>query len=170
MSKITIALGTTSEQKLSYLKEVLDEIGIQAEIHPIEVESKVSGQPTTEAETKKGSLNRAKSALKKIPKADIGLGIEVGYNIKKGKYCVFCYASIIDKENIKISAKSHEFPLPDFHDNKIKTNQHLHEHYDEYISSQNDQIKKFIGEIIRNRKPFITEACKSALLQYFIDD
>ena len=115
MNKFIIAVGTTSEQKISYVKEILNEIDLPAEIKSVKAKSGVSEQPLTKEETKKGSLNRARNALKQIPEADIGLGIEIGYHKKKERYNMFCYASIIDKNNKIISCKSHEFNLPEFH-------------------------------------------------------
>ena len=73
---INLALGTTSKQKIGYVKEIICEIELDLIITPIDVSSEVSEQPTTEEETKKGSINRAKNAIKEIKKADWGLGIE----------------------------------------------------------------------------------------------
>jgi len=79
MKKLTIAVGTTSLQKISYLKEVLKELKIKSIIKSVEVKSEVSNQPITSSETKTGSINRAKNALRKIENVDFALGIEVGY-------------------------------------------------------------------------------------------
>ena len=163
----TIAIGTNSEQKLNYLKEVLKEIDLKAEIKPVKTESGISEQPTTEFETKEGSLNRAKNALNEIPKAKIGLGIEIGYDTKNEKYNMFCYATIVDRKGKIIIAKSHEFPLPNFHDSKIKSSKYLGDHVKDYEPTHNKGVKRFIREMIQHRKPFIIEACRSALLQYF---
>ena len=75
MKKI-IAVGTTSKQKIDYLKEVLKELKVEAEIVPIQAESKISNQPKSTKETKQGSINRAREAFKKI-KSDFGIGIEM---------------------------------------------------------------------------------------------
>jgi non-canonical (house-cleaning) NTP pyrophosphatase len=124
MEKIKIALGTTSEYKIEFVKEVLKEIGIMenTEIFPFKAESKISNQPITEKETKKGSINRAKEALKHFKEADFGLGIEAGYHKnKEDKFDFFCYASIVDRSGLKISRISHRFPLPKFHNEKVET-------------------------------------------------
>ena len=137
MNKFIIAVETTSEQKIKYLEEVLKEIDLSAEIKSVKAESEVSEQPLTKEETKKGSLNRAKNALNKTPEANIGLGIEIGYSKKKEKYNMFCCASIIDRNGTKITAKSHEFPLPDFHNKKIISNQQLGDHVNNYAPEHN---------------------------------
>ncbi|MCL5091004.1 MAG: inosine/xanthosine triphosphatase, partial [Patescibacteria group bacterium] len=75
-----IVLATTSKTKRECLEEVLKELQIEAEIFVEEVESGVSPQPMTSKETKKGSLNRAKKAIKLQPEVDFSLGVEVGYH------------------------------------------------------------------------------------------
>ncbi len=46
MPKFKIALGTSSEQKIGYLKEVLEELGIEAELIVNDVKSGISEQTT----------------------------------------------------------------------------------------------------------------------------
>ena len=70
MKILKIAVGTTSEQKMGYVEEALSELGLKAEIVGAEVQSGISEQPLTSEETKKGSANRAREALKENPKAD----------------------------------------------------------------------------------------------------
>ncbi len=74
MEKLKIAVGTTSEYKLGFMKELLEEMNLigNIEIIPVKAESKVSDQPITEKETKKGSINRAKATLKYSKEADCG--------------------------------------------------------------------------------------------------
>ena len=131
MKKLTIAVGTTSVQKIGYLKEVLRELGIKSIIKPIEVKSKVSEQPTTSNETKIGSINRAKHALKEIKDADFALGIEVGYHkYLKNKYEIFCWATVVDKQGYKISGQSYKFLLPEYHQKVLKSGKYLGHHLD----------------------------------------
>src|SRR5262245_46626674 len=105
-----IAVGTTSEQKLGYLQEILAEIGVKAEIMASDVKSGVSDQPITEEETQTGSINRAKAAFEKNLDADFGIGIEVGYHKnKKDNYEMFCCTSIVDKNNFLQSCFSSRF-------------------------------------------------------------
>src|SRR5258708_33347823 len=95
MKILKIVVGTTSEQKIDYLKEILDEIGIKADIISADVKSEVSNQPITEEETQTGSLNRARSAFEKNINADFGIGIEVGYHkYSNDKYEMFCCSTI----------------------------------------------------------------------------
>jgi len=85
-----IAAGTTSNQKISYLKEILNEFEVEYEIIPNEVESGVDSQPMTSYETKQGSINRAQRALNNSNEADFGIGIEAGYILDNDRYSIFC--------------------------------------------------------------------------------
>lgn len=167
MKILKIAMGTTYEQKISYLKEALDELDVKAEIIPVEVKSGVSSQPLTSAETKKGSINRAKEALEKINEADLGLGIEIGYEKNSsGKYEMLCWVTIFDKEAKQISVQSHQFLMPVFHQKILKENKYLGDYVREYLKTKNNKIIQEIGIILRDRKPFIINALHNALIHY----
>jgi non-canonical (house-cleaning) NTP pyrophosphatase len=168
--KLKIALGSASSQKSSYLREVLVEIGIKAEIIPQEVVSGVSEQPLCEAETKKGAINRAKEALRQTPEADFGLGMEIGYHLnKEGKYEMFCCASIVDKNSFAQSCFSSRFLLPPFHQEILKKGKYLGEFVREYKREINKPVTNYIRELIRGRKPLISEAARNVLLVYLGD-
>lgn len=167
MKILKIALGTTYEQKINYLKEVLDELGVKAEIIPVKVKSGISTQPLTSVETKKGSINRAKEALKRINKADFGLGIEIGYKKNpQGKYEMLCWVTIIDKKGNQTSAQSHCFLLPKFHQQILKKKQFLGDYVRDYYKNSDDKIIQHLGEMIRNRKSLIINALHNALIHY----
>ena len=167
MKRLTIAVGTTSTQKIKYLKEVFKELGIKYVIKPIEVKSEVSDQPITSNETKKGSINRAKTALKKIRNADFSLGIEVGYHkYTKNKYEMFCWATIVDKHGYKTSSQSHKFLLPEYHQKILSSGKYLGDNLDSYSKKRKDTIVAHIDNIVRHRKPFITSALKDVIIHY----
>lgn len=171
MEKIKIAVGTTSDYKLGFLKGVLNELGIHAdtEIFPVKSENKVSDQPTTEKETKKGSVNRAKAALKHSKEADFGLGIEAGYHKNKaGKYEMFCFATIIDQKGIKISCMSHKFPLTKFHQEKIESGAQLCEHVETYYKDAAHPIKRYLGIMFDSRELFLKDAIRQVLIRYIM--
>ena len=83
IKKYKIVVGTTSVPKIEYLKEVLRDLKIKADIFSVLVESGVAEQPTTIKETERGSISRAKSAFEKIKDVDFSIGIEVGYHKEK---------------------------------------------------------------------------------------
>lgn len=167
MDKIKLALGTLSSQKREYLEEVLREIGIEADIFPVEVESGVSDQPMTSDEAKQGSINRAKSALQKASDYDKSLGIEIGYHpVEEDKYEIFCWATIVDRDGLCISQRSHGFMMPEFHQDKLRQGLNLGDHVREYFKLDTDPVTQYVAEIVRGRKPFITEAVKYAFIFY----
>lgn len=167
MKKLKIATGTTSSQKINYLKEVLKELKIKAVIESIEAKSKVSEQPLTSNETKRGSINRAKHSLKETKDADFALGIEVGYHkYLKNKYEIFCWATIIDKHGHRISGQSHKFLLPEYHQGVLKSGKYLGNNLGGYSKNIKDSIHAYIDDMLRYRKLFITSALRDTLLRY----
>lgn len=162
-----IVVGTTYTQKIEYLKEVLDDIGIKAEVIPTKVESGVSDQPITEDETSKGSVNRARDALKLNPNADFGLGIEVGYQPnKKGDFEMFCCTSIADNVGFVQSCFSSRFLLPKFHQDILKENKNLGDYVRKYKEGVDKPVTNYVRELIRGRKPLVIEATRNVLLIY----
>jgi len=167
MKSLKIAAGTTSEQKIGYLKEVLDEIGINAEIIPKEVKSGVSNQPINEEETQTGSINRAKAAFEKTDDADFGIGIEVGYHKNRDEnFEMFCCTSIFGKGEALASCFSTKFLLPDFHQQILKENKYLGEYVHKYKEKVDEPVINYTRELVRGRKPLIVEATRNVLLQF----
>jgi len=161
-----IAIGTTSNQKIKYLKKVLDEIKLDYCIIPTYVESGVDSQPITSNDTKKGSINRAKKALRNICEADFAIGIEIGYELNKNRYSIFCWVSIVDKDNNLFSAQSNVFKLPNFHNSIIMNKESLGDKVRDYLNMQTEEFKKIWAKGIIDRSPFILSAIRSALFYY----
>jgi non-canonical (house-cleaning) NTP pyrophosphatase len=167
MDVMKIAVGTTSEQKLRYLHEVLDELNIVAELMPVNVLSGVSDQPISSKETKTGSINRAKNAIAEDDEADIALGIEVGYHPNpNGNYKIFCWATIIDKNDRQISAQSHKLLLPKSHQRVLKEDGYLGDYVEKFHLENPDNLSVEINNIIRYRKPFIQSSLQAVLFEY----
>ena len=166
-----IAVGTTSEQKLGYLQEILDELKIEAELASFDVASKISEQPMSSKETKTGSINRARNALSCCDGADMAIGIEIGYHPNtKGDYKMLCWATIVNGDGKKVSAMSHKLLMPQFHQQILKQDKYLGEYVRQFLAENPDHLSQEIGEILRNRKPFIQTALRSSLLEYFLND
>ncbi len=167
MENINIALGTTSDQKIKYLEEVISELGFTACIISVKTDSGVSEQPMTEDETMTGSVNRAVTALCAVPEANVGLGIEVGYNpIDGGKYEIFCFASIVNNDQELLSQKSYGFILPRFHQQIIEKNISLSDHVRDYIISKESPVERYLGEAIRGRELFIKDSLRRLFIYY----
>ncbi|MCR4322637.1 MAG: inosine/xanthosine triphosphatase [Candidatus Azambacteria bacterium] len=166
--KLKIAVGTTSDPKIKYLKEVLQNLKIKADLTPLEVKSGVSEQPKTTNETQQGSINRAKGAFEKFPKSDFSIGIEVGYHKEENGYEMFCWVTIIDKDGYQISSQSHKFFLPKYYQEVLNKGLEMSVNLEGYMKNikAKNYSKKHIDEIVRHRKPFIENALKNALIQY----
>ena len=164
-----IAIGTTSAQKIDYLKEVLNELEIEFSLIPVEVSSEISNQPLSNQETKQGSINRAKNALNKSNGCDFAIGIEVGYQPNKaGNYKMFCWTTIIDSKNKKVSARSHQLLLPQFYQTILKENKYLYDYVDQYLSETQNSPHKHLALILKTRKPLIQTSIKTAILNYLV--
>lgn len=167
MKKFIIALGTTSQKKIGYIKEVLKEIGLNAELIPTDVESQVSEQPLSEKETLQGSINRAKNALSKVKNADFSLGIEVGYHLNsKEEYEILGFASITDNSGFLVSSISSKFILSQFWQEKLRKNLPLGKFVKTYFEENPNPTAQYITEITKSRKPFIVESVRNVLLSY----
>jgi len=168
MEKIKIALGTISSWKLCFVKKIFDEIGLEYDIKTIKTESEISDQPLTEKETLLGSVNRAKNALAKNSDADIGLGIEVGYDKhEKGNYEMFCCATVCEKNQNLISSRSHKFILPKLHQEVLKDNKNLCDYVKDYYKKDNHPATQYLAKMIDYREPFIIEAVRGVILKFF---
>ena len=166
MKSLKIAVGTSSEQKIGYLKEALDEIGIEAEIIPSGVKSGVSDQPITEEETQTGSMNRARAAFENTD-VDFGIGIEIGYHKNKDEdFEMFCCTSIFGKGEAVASCFSTKFLLPDFHQQILRENKYLGKYVLKYKEEVDEPVINYTRELIRGRKPLIVEATRNVLLQF----
>jgi len=166
-----IAVGTKSEQKLGYLNEVLQELDLRADVVPLAIASGVSEQPISSNETKQGSINRAKGALKECQDADRAIGIEVGYHPNKnGDYKIFCWVSIADNDDKLVSTSSHRLLLPSFYQKLLRDDKDLCEHVELYMDENQDELSQKLGTILKHRKPFIETSIRLALFEYLIDN
>ncbi len=168
MNKLKIAVGTTSEPKIKYLNEVLEELKIEADVLSFDVKSGVSEQARTTEETEKGSMNRAIAAFEKSKDVDFSIGIEVGYHKEKLGFEMFCWVTILDKDGYQISSQSHKFLMPKYYQEILEKELPVNEYLDNFIKNKEEasHIKKHIDEIVRHRKPIIENALNNALLRY----
>lgn len=163
-----IAIGSTSLQKLKYLKNVLAKIKISNyEIILNDINSDISEQPLTSAEALKGSINRAKKAYALNKGVNFSLGIEVGYELNaKQKYEIFCWSTIYDGVRV-YSCKSNNFLLPKYHQDKIKAGLYLSD-YVRNFKDDKKYIKNKLGLVIRNRDVIIKNSIFHVLI-YFLN-
>jgi len=166
MPKLKIALGTTSESKTMFVKKVFENLGVDAEFINLEVKSGVSDQPPTSEETRTGSINRAKEALKLCSACDFSLGIEAGYHKVENNHNIFCWATIIDQKEQIYSCESSKIPLPKFHRQILAENKYLGHHVQNFYKNSDPKYKVILGTSIRYREDIISEAVRNVTLQY----
>ena len=165
-----IALGTTSKQKIGYVEDVLALLEVEATLIANDVESGVSEQPMTSAETKQGALHRAIKALEQAPNVNFSLGIEVGYQLTENEeYEILCWAAATDSREKVITACSHSFLLPQFHQRILKQELPLGEYVDQYVKESHNSLEEYLAQMLKTRKPFIMNAVRDVLLYYLLD-
>jgi non-canonical (house-cleaning) NTP pyrophosphatase len=104
--------------------------------------------------------------LRNICEADFAIGIEIGYELNKNRYSIFCWVSIVDKDNNLFSAQSNVFKLPNFHNSIIMNKESLGDKVRDYLNMQTEEFKKIWAKGIIDRSPFILSAIRSALFYY----
>ncbi len=93
---MNIVIGSTSPAKLKAAQITLDKLFPKVKVKSVKVDSGVGDQPTSDKESIKGAINRAKWAQKKA-NADFGIGMEGGMN-KIGKLWFECgWIAVVDK-------------------------------------------------------------------------
>ena len=167
---LKIALGTASNFKIKTVKEIAKEIGIKVDLIPVSVDSSVSDQPLKLVETKKGSVNRAKEALKEAKGSEVGLGIEVGYEKIRGKYFIHAWASIADRHGNIYSEQSSTLELSKHFQKIIKSNDYVGHHVEDYSKKHKRKEWRYFAETFRSREPFLKESVRNVLLRYCFRD
>lgn len=103
-----IYIGTLSKQKVSYVKDIASILLADYCISPVEVNSNVSDQPTSLAETKSGAKNRAFNAwdISQASAGDIAIGLEAGLEWNGSDAVLVCVACIYDGKSYYSSTVS----------------------------------------------------------------
>ena len=171
--KTVIALGTTSDDKLFILNNVLKKTysDKKFEIIGLSVESGVADQPMDEKTTRLGAKNRAVNALSKHSSADIGLGMEGGLvTTADNGMSLICICSVVNKDGKVVSAKSKKIPLPAAVSLEIRRGgqfgQKIREYKSRVVGKTSDKEIEQIDGLITREYSF-TEAIKKALKSYY---
>ncbi len=114
-----------------------------------EVDSGVSSQPMSDAETLTGARNRVKNILQ--TEADYWVGIEGGIEEHEGSLCTFAWIVIKSKKGIEGRAKSALFVLPTAHTELIKGGMELG-HADDIVFGLENSKQKLgtVGSLTHN--------------------
>lgn len=163
-----ILLGTTSEQKLGIIKNILEKETKNLSIVPVEVSSGITDQPLDELTTIQGSINRAKNATKEEKIYDISVGMEAGLTLVNNIYHLVCIVSIIDRDQNIYTGISEKTPLPKEVSDRIKNNEEFGiviRDFEKKYQNLNTKISELISELISRNKSF-SEALQKSFIQY----
>lgn len=92
-----VALGSTSDSKLRTVHAVYARVDPSAQIVVVPVDSLVSAQPTSEDETIRGALHRARESRARRD-ADYGIGIEGGVHKDRWGVWICAWVAVVDRE------------------------------------------------------------------------
>ena len=82
------------------------------EIVPVSAASGVAEQPSSDAETRRGALNRARDARSRLPEADYWVGLEGGVERVGDELLAFAWMAVLDTGQRLGTARSVTLPLP----------------------------------------------------------
>jgi inosine/xanthosine triphosphatase len=108
-----IALGSTSGSKVRAARAVFGRAFPGAQIMPVEVTSAVDPQPTSDEETIRGALHRAREALTRTG-ADLGVGIEGGVQRDPRGVWVSAWVAVVDGAGREGLGSGVRFRLPEW--------------------------------------------------------
>ena len=86
--------------------------GVPLEIEPVTADSGVAAQPRSDAETRRGALNRAREAQAQRPDADYWVGMEGGVETFGGQLMTFAWMAVRDAAGRLGTARTATLPLP----------------------------------------------------------
>lgn len=108
-----VALGSSNPSKIQAAEMACKVLFREYKLCPVTIEA-TSKQPLSEIEIIRGAIYRATSAIKKVPDADYGLGLEGG--LRRNDYGVFVtgWVAVVDKFNNLGLASTVAVQLPDY--------------------------------------------------------
>ena len=151
-----IAIGSTNPTKIDPVKKVFSHYFGEVTVTSVSVESGVSDQPTSDDETYRGALNRAKKAIADVPDADYGVGIEGG--VHKYDYGWFerSFVVVVNREGTVGIGSSGGLVLPQSVSKLLEEGKNLEEAVDQVTGTT--KIGSGIGMFGYMTKSFVTRS------------
>lgn len=103
------------------------------------VDSGVSAQPSTDAETRSGARNRAERALQLRPAADYAVGMEGGIDVIDETLLAFAWIAVRAADGRAGEARSATLPLPDAVRRFVETGMELGDASDRVFDTVNSK-------------------------------
>ena len=165
---MTILLGTTSGQKLAIIQKFFSNKNLKADIIPIAVDSDIDDQPLNEELIIRGSINRARNAVKmRGEEYDFSIGLEGGMGKSNNVWHYVCVVSIIDIKGNVYSGTSRKNPIPYPVTQQIENGAYFAtaiREFENEISDDNNELKELVFELINRTESFL-EAFELAWVQ-----
>jgi len=155
-----VIVGYKNIDKVRIVKNALKSLYLDVDIDSVEVDSGVVVQPLDKETTKRGAINRAKSARELKPGADFWVGLEGGLHKYDEGYHLVTLACLIDKDGNQFIDEGEEIHLPEEVSKRVKNGEWYGDVIREY--SKNNEIDE---NLITGLAPF-TRAVQSAYVEY----
>ncbi len=164
-----VIVASKNPVKLQAVQEGFQSFFEGVEVFGIEVESGVSDQPLSDAETLKGARNRAQNAMKQITGAGFWVGVEGGIEPTEKGLAAFAWIVILSKEKYG-EARTTSFLLPSKIARYIEQGYELGVANDKVFEQTNSKQKQgAVGLLTRNevsRTQLYGQAVKLALIPF----
>ncbi|WP_077327590.1 DUF84 family protein [Virgibacillus siamensis] len=150
---MNILIGSENPAKIEPVRFVFHTDNVSS----IEVPSKVSPQPSTDEETRRGAINRAFQCAQQ--QCDIGIGLEGGVMEMGGQLYVTNWGALSDGESM-VTAGGARIQLPNEFSTELKRGLELGDIMDEYAKQKNVRKHKgaigiFTNELVSRQEMFI---------------
>ncbi len=116
-----IAVGSKNPAKVNAVREVVQSLGW--EVQGVDVPSKVSAQPFTDSETRKGAFNRAKACV--ALGYDLGIGLEGGVEDTEEGLFLCNWGALVTKDEETYFASGAKIVLPEEISTKVRAGSEL---------------------------------------------
>lgn len=164
-----VVVASKNPVKLQAVLEGFQSFFERVEVYGIEVESGVSDQPLSDAETLKGARNRAQNAMKQITGAVFWVGVEGGIEPTEKGLAAFAWIVILSKGKYG-EARTTSFLLPPKIAGYIERGYELGVANDKVFGQTNSKQKQgAVGLLTRNevsRTQLYVQAVKLALIPF----
>ncbi|WP_425146819.1 inosine/xanthosine triphosphatase [Deinococcus sp.] len=150
MIPLIVAAGTLNPAKLRPVQQVFQQLWPGAQVQGVAVPSGVAEQPIGAEETMLGAVQRARAALKAVPGASYGAGLEGGVRFddtgsEQGGGCwLFGVVAVTDGTRLEVG-RSAELRLPPEVERRLRAGEELGPIMDELSGQQN--IKQQAGTV-----------------------
>ncbi len=168
-----VAVGTSNELKVRAAEEAFGLFFNNVKAVGVSVDPGVPPQPFNE-ELFTGATNRALGALKSVPEAEFGVGIEGGAINLFGVRLITTAVCIADRSGRLSYGTTGSFPVPDSVWRRIEMREELGDVMDSITGAEN--IKKGVGAIgvytrgIITRKDYLRDGVIMALTRFVSED